>query len=206
MSYDLKQIKGYDLVVIDGRTFLIDTGSPSFIIEPVTINGVVCYGQKNQRVLQNLSDTFGFNVEIIGYDIISRFRILTVNKFSKFVEFGEPNINLEYSIPMKNYMVDVVFNGVVTKGYMDTGAPNVMAHESLLTNAKYIGEVIEPTMTGPNNYTSYESVLEINNNKLIVNALKLNKLNYGIQLFFSISMFAKTQYVIDLNKDTIYYE
>ena len=214
MTYELKNIDGYNLVLIDGRLFLIDTGAPSILTNSVVINGIsfneISFNEiNNQRALSSLKNTFNTDVELIGVDILRSLGTITVNKINNTVTFGNSSITPIHSLKINSDLTgEVVFNGIITKAFFDTGAPKFVASERLLAGAKYLRDTIEPTMNGPVNTKEYESEIEIDGVKKIVSSLlhTNNMPGYMYELFVSINILSDKYYIIDFNKMKILFE
>ena len=110
-EYEYYTVNNYDFVKIDGNLYLIDTGAPSMLSHAIVINGKK-FNSQNFSWLNKLKEMIGFNVELIGKDILDVFGIIEVNKINHTVIFGKTSINPSNHIKISyNLMLQVEFNG-----------------------------------------------------------------------------------------------
>ena len=214
MPYSLTICNGYTIIEIDGKKFMLDSGSPMSIstdpkVKSVSINDWRFDLPCAPQFKKNLDLATGENISgIIALEIIVLLFGVRCDLLRGEAVFGKPPKESGHVVRLrdrKDFRTQVVVNGREVVGYMDTGAPNTMiADHSLLDPRQYVGKANEPMLTEMIHTEKYDGSAELDGVVREVPLLKLpQRCIYpafrDIQAYFSVSTFAEQYYAIDPN-------
>lgn len=222
MKYVLEMKKGYPVIIIDGRKFMVDTGGPTITYkdeeEVIQINGEdVLLEVMKDRKKQDAEDIMHSYDEmidgVIGRFTLYHFGIIEFDLINKVVIIGEttkPKDNvLKFHGERQIFKCKV--NGIETEGMLDTGThvPMMFDHK-YVENTEYVQDDWEPSYFGKIPVKEYKAVFEINGKEKEVNIYDVQGFdfmrNHEPKVYFGMSAFVDEYLVYDFNKEEIYYK
>ncbi|MCQ2742598.1 MAG: hypothetical protein MJ239_04805 [Bacilli bacterium] len=219
MEYKLHNSNGYPLVEIEGKLYLIDTGSYSFSFDgnsSLLINGARFPTIPSKRLSQSeMVASFGAIISgYVGRELLERLGGFEINLDKGVVVFGDVDHQSPFTFPFKDsYMCSVIYNGKPTEAYFDTGAAFAMflGDEFPYSPSEKIEDWVEQTNYGPMHSEKYKASLSVFGQEFEVESVRITdefKRRYpsNIHLYFGLSQIAKHRYGIDYKNRIVFFE
>jgi len=178
-KYKFEYHNNHPVVEIDGRNYVVDTGSPiSFFVDGH--NGILTINNKSFNLKNNpmginrdsIEDLIGKDINgFLGLDILFESGSIYMNRQKGYALFGDNSFNLanKENIQKRSLMglnmleIPVTLNGISTTAIIDSGACISYVSSELIKNSKCTGTIYDysPSFGGDIHTEKYEMELDI---------------------------------------------